>query len=200
MSEHPRLTVNRTTTLSVNEVFRHVCRLAVKEVSGDLASVLSSFSATKLTELRQLKPSAAFDMVYSVTLPTKDGEDLNPIFEPKVIDMTREFLDRIQTATSRHMTVTAVTPDDYLKNLREVHQSIPQNAGGGADKVDSTNLFTVDICQICQDEKPSGMYKQCGHAAVCVTCAAEWKTHLNSIGQPESCVMCRCETSHSSSQ
>ena len=200
MSEHPRLTVNRTTMLSVNEVFRHVCRLAVKEVSGDLASVLSSFSAIKLTELRQLKPSAAFDMVYSVTLPTKDGEDLNPIFEPKVIDMTREFLDRIQTATSRHMTVTAVTPDDYLKNLREVHQSIPQNAGGGADKVDSTNLFTVDICQICQDEKPSGMYKQCGHAAVCVTCAAEWKTHLNSIGQPESCVMCRCETSHSSSQ
>lgn len=200
MSEHPRMTVNRTTTLSVNEVFRHVCRLAIKEVSGDLASVLASFSATKLTELRQLKPSAAFDMVYSVTLPTKDGDDLNPIFEPKVIDMTREFLDRIQTATSRHMTVTAVTPDDYLKNLREVHQSIPQNAGGGADKVDSTNLFTVDICQICQDEKPSGMYKQCGHAAVCVTCAADWKTHLNSIGQPESCVMCRCETSHSSSQ
>jgi hypothetical protein len=196
MKEQPRMTVTRRKTLPVNIVFRYVCRFAMKEVGGHLAKVLSNFSKASLTEIRQMKPSAVFDLIYTMKPEDIEDPDLDPLFEPKVIDLSRGLLTHIEKVVERKMNITAVTPDSYIANLSGVKSTMSSNAGGGAD---SEKMFTFDKCQICHTETPSGMYKQCGHAAVCAECAKEWKTYSESIGQRETCVMCRCETPHSTS-
>lgn len=197
MREHTPIAVNRSDTLSEDDVFRVAMLMVMKSQCSDtmpdwaksnIDEVVENFSNVSLKTLRNMAPNAILELMYNKQ-PKVQCIEYHPVFIPALTNIADQIvasLMRILVSKPR----SVMTLDAYLENIARLKTDCGGGGGGGGGAYAAVVMYGInEPCPVCIDNIATVSHT-CGHA-LCRECYDLLKKYLEEQGQKFTCPCCR---------